>query len=64
MYPKLVPSITNLDYSLTIYNASSTDNTLTAMLIIALIGVPLVLVYAFWVYRSFRGKPVITEDSY
>lgn len=42
--------------NLTIYNASSTDLTLTVMLIIAVIGVPLVLVYTSYVYYVFRGK--------
>jgi len=64
MYPKLLPSITNFDYSLTIYNASSTHNTLTAMLIIALIGMPIVIAYTWFIYRVFKGKTVITEESY
>lgn len=42
--------------NLTIYNASSTDLTLTVMLIIAVIGVPIVLVYTGYVYYVFRGK--------
>lgn len=64
MFPRLVPSSINLDYSLTIYNASSTHNTLMTMLIIALIGVPIVLVYTWFIYSKFKGKPVITEHSY
>lgn len=42
--------------SLTIYNASSSDYTLTVMLIIALIGMPLVIGYTAFVYWHFRGK--------
>jgi cytochrome d ubiquinol oxidase subunit II len=64
LYPRLVPSRLNLDYSLTIYNASSTDRTLTVMLIIALIGMPLVIFYTAYIYRVFKGKTVITEGSY
>jgi cytochrome d ubiquinol oxidase subunit II len=64
MYPRLVPSITDLQYSLTIYNASSTAPTLTAMLIIALIGMPIVIAYNWYIYHQFRGKTVISEDSY
>ena len=64
MFPRLVPSITNIDYSLTIYNASSTSLTLTVMLIIALVGMPVVIVYNWYIYNKFRGKTVITEDSY
>lgn len=64
LFPKLVPSITDLSYSLTIYNASSTERTLTTMLIIALIGMPFVIGYTIFIYRAFKGKVVIGEDSY
>jgi len=64
MFPRLVPSSIDLAYSLTIYNASSTQRTLTVMLIIALIGMPLVIAYTFYIYRVFMGKTVLTEESY
>lgn len=64
LFPRLVPSSIDLANSLTIYNASSTERTLFTMLIIALIGVPIVLVYTFFVYRVFKGKVVITKNSY
>ena len=64
MYPKLVPSSIDLANSLTIYNASSTDRTLTVMLIIALVGMPLVIGYTWVIYRIFKGKTVITDESY
>ena len=64
MYPKLVVSSIDIASSLTIYNASSTDKTLTVMLYIALIGMPIVLAYTFIIYWIFRGKTVIAEDSY
>lgn len=64
LFPRLVPSRTNLEYSLTIFNASSTQRTLETMLIIAIIGVPIVLGYTIFVYRVFRGKTEITNDSY
>ena len=64
LFPKLVPSIINPDYSLTIYNASSTPRTLETMLIIALIGMPIVIAYTIIVYRTFKGKVILNEDSY
>lgn len=64
LFPKLVPSSLDLGYSLTIYNASSTPRTLETMLIIAIIGVPIVLVYTIWIYRIFRGKVELNKDSY
>ena len=41
--------------ALTITNASSSQLTLTVMLIIALIGVPIMLVYTAFVYRRMVG---------
>ena len=64
LFPRLVPSITDLNNSLTIYNASSSQTTLTTMLVIALIGMPLVILYTVVIYRVFRGKVVITGESY
>ena len=59
-----MPSITDLNNSLTIYNASSSETTLSTMLVIALIGMPLVIIYTVVIYRVFKGKVVITEESY
>lgn len=64
LFPRLVPSITDLSYSLTVYNASSSQYTLNAMLIIALIGMPLVIGYTIFIYKVFKGKVVITKESY
>ncbi|MCK4343209.1 MAG: cytochrome d ubiquinol oxidase subunit II [Phycisphaerae bacterium] len=64
LFPRMVPSSLDLASSLTIYNASSTPRTLTVMLVIALIGLPLVIVYTVCIYRAFAGKVVISEDSY
>lgn len=64
LFPRLVPSLTNLNYSLTIYNASSTERTLFTMLIIALIGMPFVIGYTIFIYRTFKGKVQINEESY
>lgn len=64
LFPRMVPSSLDLAGSLTIYNASSTPRTLTVMLVIALIGMPLVIAYTACVYRVFAGKVVIGNDSY
>ena len=63
MYPNLVPA-NNPAYALTIYNASSSPLTLKAMLIIALIGVPIVLFYTIWMYWVFRGPVRLEEEGY
>jgi cytochrome d ubiquinol oxidase subunit II len=56
LYPRVMVSSLNADWSLTIYNASSTPYTLKVMSIIALIFVPLVLVYQGWTYWVFRHR--------
>ncbi len=64
MFPRLVPSSIDLRYSLTATNSASSEYTLTIMLIIAAIGVPIVLAYTFFIYRVFKGKVVIGDESY
>jgi cytochrome bd ubiquinol oxidase subunit II len=55
IFPNLVPTL-GPGEALTLFNSSSSQLTLTVMLIIAAIGVPLVLVYVFLVYKIFAGK--------
>ncbi len=64
LFPKLVPALNDPELSLTIMNASSSQLTLKVMLIVALLGMPIVLIYSAWVYYVFRGKVVLTADSY
>jgi len=64
IFPNLVYSNPNPEYSLTIYNAASSQKTLSIMLIIALIGMPFVLAYTFCIYWIFRGKVKLTPESY
>lgn len=64
LYDRFVPSSIDLAYSLTIYNASSTQRTLFTMLIIAIIGMPFVIGYTIIIYRVFKGKVVLDEHSY
>jgi cytochrome bd ubiquinol oxidase subunit II len=61
LYPKMFPSSLNPAYNLTAHNASSSPLTLKIMLIVALIFVPIVLVYQIWAYTLFKGK-ITTED--
>ena len=56
LYPRVMISTIDPKYSLTIYNASSSQYTLKAMLIVAIILVPVVLAYQYWTYRLFREK--------
>lgn len=63
-FPILLQSTINPAFDLDIYNASSTQKTLTVLFYVVVIGVPFVAAYSFWLYRSFRGKVVIDSHSY
>ncbi len=64
LYPNLLISSTNESYNLTVDNASSASNTLELILVVAIIGMPLVLLYTAGVYYFFRGKTRLGPDSY
>jgi len=64
LFPRMVPSSLDLANSLTVYNASSTPRTLTVMLVIALIGMPIVIAYTAYVYKVFAGKVAVEEEGY
>ncbi len=61
LFPRVMVSSSNPDWSLTIYNASATDYTLTIMSWVALIFVPIVLAYQAWSYWVFRHR--ITDKT-
>lgn len=64
LYPTLLPDAAG-GVGLTVANAASSDLSLTVMLVIALIGMPLVLLYTAWIYRLFwRPVDAGTEAGY
>ncbi len=64
LYPNLLPSTLDPAYSQTIFNAASQPNTLTVMLVMAVLGMPFVLLYTAGVYYIFRGRVRIGPASY
>ena len=54
LFPDVMPSSTSAAYSLTTTNASATDYTLKVMTWVAVIFVPVVLLYQGWTYWVFR----------
>jgi cytochrome d ubiquinol oxidase subunit II len=60
LFPRVMISSLNPAWSLTIYNAASSAKTLNVMTIVALIFVPIVLVYQGWSYWVFRKR--VTAD--
>ena len=61
LFPNMFPSSMNPAWSLTAHNASSTQLTLTIMLVVVIIFVPIVLAYQAWAYNLFKTK-VTSED--
>jgi len=57
-FPNVMLSTTDPAFSLTIYNASSSNYTLKVMSIVALIFVPVMLLYQIWSYRVFHERIV------
>ena len=64
LYPNLLISTTDPAYNLTAVNAASADNTLQVALIVAVLGMPFVLLYTAGVYWIFRGKATVGSDGY
>lgn len=56
LFPRVMISSLNPEWSLTIYNASSSPYTLKIMTIVAIIMVPIVLLYQGWTYWVFRHR--------
>jgi cytochrome bd ubiquinol oxidase subunit II len=64
LFPNLIYSSLNPEWSLTIYNAASSQKTLSIMRTVAFIGMPFVLTYTVVIYWTFRGKVGLGKHSY
>jgi cytochrome d ubiquinol oxidase subunit II len=64
LYPTIIIDRGDMQHSLTVYNAASSEKALGIMLTIAAIGFPLVVSYTIFVYRTFWGKVKLDEMSY
>ncbi|CAM5553079.1 Cytochrome d ubiquinol oxidase subunit II OS=Streptomyces albaduncus OX=68172 GN=FHS32_004498 PE=3 SV=1 [Streptomyces griseoloalbus] len=56
LFPNVMPSILDPEWSLTVTNASSSPYTLKIMTWLAVIATPLVLLYQGWTYWVFRKR--------
>jgi cytochrome d ubiquinol oxidase subunit II len=56
LYPDALPSTTSHTYDLALTAASSTHYTQTVMTVVAIVFVPIVLVYQGWTYWVFRHR--------
>lgn len=59
MFPFIMPSSSNPQSSLTVWNSSSSHLTLFIMLVVTVIFMPMILAYTAWVYKVLWGK--VTE---
>lgn len=56
LFPFLMPSATDPVSSLTVWDASSSKGTLLLMLGVAVVFIPIILLYTGWVFRVMRGR--------
>ena len=61
MFPFVMPSSSNPNHSLTLWDATSSQLTLNVMLIAAIVFVPIIIGYTFWNFRKMWR--VITVDE-
>jgi cytochrome d ubiquinol oxidase subunit II len=66
MFPFILPSTLDPNSSLTVWDASSSHQTLFIMLVVTAIFMPLILMYTAWVYKVLWGKVTeaqVTENA-
>jgi cytochrome d ubiquinol oxidase subunit II len=64
LFPNMLVSNLDPNFSITIYNGSSSVYTLTTMFHVAIWGMPFVLLYTGLIYWTYRGKTRVGRDSY
>ncbi len=63
LFPDVMPSTTDPAFSLTTTNAASTTYTLAIMTVVAVIFVPVVLIYQGWTYYVFRKRVTVPRAA-
>lgn len=61
LFPRVMISSLNPEWSLTIFNSASGPNTLKIMTVVALVLVPIIIAYQAWAYWVFR-KPIDIDE--
>ncbi|PQJ30910.1 cytochrome d ubiquinol oxidase subunit II [Nonlabens arenilitoris] len=64
LYPVLLPSTIDPAFSVTIYNAASSQKSLGIMLTMVVVGAPLLAGYLIFLYKTFNGKVQLDDTSY
>ncbi len=66
LFPRVMISTTNTAYNLTLENTASPPYTLKVMTVVAVVLVPVVIVYQAWAYHVFRARlatPKVGDDA-
>lgn len=58
LFPFIMPSTTNPNHSLTVWDATSSHRTLQYMFWVAIIFFPIIMAYTAWVFKVIQGKLV------
>ena len=61
LFPFLLPSSSEPDHGLTVWDASSSPKTLLIMTVVVLVFLPIVLAYTAWVFHVLRGRVTLEE---
>ena len=61
MFPFIMPSSTNVNSSLTVWDGSSSYITLTILFWVTIFFLPIIVLYTGWVYRVLRGKITVKD---
>ncbi|MEJ0039875.1 MAG: cytochrome d ubiquinol oxidase subunit II [Gammaproteobacteria bacterium] len=61
LFPFLMPSSTTPNHGLTVWDASSSQKTLSIMLVAVAVFLPIVLLYTAWVFRVLRGEVTLEK---
>ncbi len=64
LYPNIVLSTIDPNFNLTVANSSASQKSLSILLTVAAIGIPLVATYTTFVFWTFKGKVELDEMSY
>jgi len=62
LYPRVMVASNDFANSLTVENASSAHYTLKVMSVVALIALPVILLYQGWTYHVFRARLSAGEE--
>lgn len=64
LYPNLIVNRLDPEKSWNLYNAASSTKTLSILLMVAGLGIPVVISYTACIYWAFRGKVKMSKTSY